>query len=104
MRDDDQRGPVADGIFQRVNHARDPFVYIVLIGAAAAGERARVYEAAVLKTLGAERRQIFLSFALRAAILGAAAGGVALAAGITAGWAVMVYVMDAEFSVAWARL
>ncbi len=75
--------------------------FIVLIGAAAAGERARVYEAAVLKTLGAERRQIFLSFALRAAILGAAAGGVALVAGITAGWAVMVYVMDAEFSVAW---
>jgi putative ABC transport system permease protein len=32
--------------------------FIVLIGAAAAGERARVFEAAVLKTLGADRRRI----------------------------------------------
>ena len=47
---------------------------IVLIGAAAAGERRRVYEAAVLKTLGAGRGRILASFALRAALTGAAAG------------------------------
>ena len=75
--------------------------FIVLIGAAAAGERARVFEAAVLKTLGASRRRILISFALRSAILGAAAGLVAILAGIAAGWGVMVRVMDAEFSVAW---
>ncbi|MFC2969785.1 ABC transporter permease [Acidimangrovimonas pyrenivorans] len=71
--------------------------FIVLIGAAAAGERSRVYEAAVLKTLGATRARILASFALRSAVLGAAAGGVAIVAGGLAGWAVMRFVMDAPF-------
>ncbi|WP_102225623.1 ABC transporter permease [Acidimangrovimonas sediminis] len=71
---------------------------VVLIGAAAAGERARIYEAAVLKTLGASRARILASFALRAAILGAAAGVVALAAGSLGAWAVMRFVMDAPFT------
>jgi putative ABC transport system permease protein len=71
--------------------------FIVLIGAAAAGERARVFEAAVLKTLGADRRRILLSFALRSALLGAAAGGVAIVAGGLAGWGVMTFVMEAPY-------
>jgi putative ABC transport system permease protein len=71
---------------------------IVLIGAAAAGERARTYEAAVLKTLGAPRGAILANFALRSAILGAAAGCVAVLAGGLAGWAVMTFVMDARFT------
>jgi len=75
--------------------------FIVLIGAAAAGERARVFEAAVLKTLGASRARILGSFALRSAMMGAAAGLVALAAGAIAGWAVMTFVMDAPFRLAW---
>ena len=70
---------------------------VVLIGAAAAGERRRVYEAAVLKTVGAARGLILRSFALRSALLGAAAGGVALIAGVAAAWAVMVFVMDAPY-------
>ncbi len=75
--------------------------FLVLIGAAAAGERARTYEAAVLKTLGAARGRVLASFALRAAILGAAAGGVALAAGIAGGWAVSHFVLDTGFAVIW---
>jgi putative ABC transport system permease protein len=75
--------------------------FVVLIGAAAAGANARVFEAAVLKTLGATRRRILLSFALRALILGAAAGLVALAAGSLAAWAVMYYVMDSDFVLYW---
>ncbi|MCA8881197.1 MAG: FtsX-like permease family protein [Rhodobacteraceae bacterium] len=75
--------------------------FVVLVGAAAAGERARVYEAAVLKTLGATRARILASFALRSAIMGAAAGAVAIAAGVLAGWAVMRFVMHASFAVAW---
>ncbi|MEP5092068.1 MAG: FtsX-like permease family protein, partial [Paracoccaceae bacterium] len=75
--------------------------FLVLIGAAAAGEGARTYEAAVLKTLGASRKRILSSFALRAALLGAAAGLVALAAGIAGGWAVSYYVMETDFSVIW---
>ncbi|MGQ0567485.1 MAG: ABC transporter permease [Gemmobacter sp.] len=75
--------------------------FVVLIGAAAAGERARVYEAAVLKVLGATRGRILGSFALRAGIAGAAAGGVAIVAGGLAGWAVMTFVMEADYAFEW---
>lgn len=75
--------------------------FVVLIGAAAAGAEARVYEAAVLKTLGATRKRVLLSFALRSLILGAAAGLVALAAGATAAWAVMHFAMETGFSLHW---
>lgn len=71
--------------------------FVVLIGAAAAGEGARAYEAALLKVLGATRGRILGSFALRAALLGAAAGVVAIAAGAISGWAVMVFVMDSPY-------
>ncbi|MBU9697354.1 ABC transporter permease [Rhodobacteraceae bacterium HSP-20] len=71
--------------------------FVVLVGAAAAGERARVYEAAVMKTLGATRGRILASFALRSALMGAAAGGVAIVAGGLAGWAVMVLVMEGTY-------
>ena len=70
---------------------------IVLIGAAAAGIHARTFEAAVLKTLGASRATILSSFTLRSAILGAAAGVVAIIAGAVAGWGVMTFVMDADY-------
>ena len=70
---------------------------IVLIGAAAAGERSRTYEAAVLKTLGASRRAILGNFALRSAILGAGAGLVAIMAGAAAGWGITTFVMDTDF-------
>jgi putative ABC transport system permease protein len=72
--------------------------FVVLIGAAAAGERARIYEAAVLKTLGASRAQILGSFALRAAFTGAAAAFVAIIAGALASWAVMHFVMEVDFA------
>jgi len=72
--------------------------FVVLIGAAAAGERRRVYEAAILKTLGATRARILGSFALRAGILGAAAGLIAIAFGGVAGYAVMTFVMEVDFT------
>ena len=75
--------------------------FVVLIGAAAAGERARVYEAAVLKTLGATRPGILTSFALRSVLLGSAAGAVALLAGIGAGWGVSRFVLDIGYRVDW---
>lgn len=71
--------------------------FVVLIGAAAAGERARAWEAALLKVLGASRGRILASFALRAALMGAAAGIVAILFGALAGWAVLVLVMEADF-------
>ena len=74
--------------------------FAVLIGAAAAGERARVFEAAVLKTLGATRGRILTSFALRSALMGAAAGSVAILAGALAAWAVLEGVMEMDFTFA----
>ena len=71
---------------------------IVLIGAAAAGVQARTYEAAVLKTLGADRRTVLASFAIRSALLGAAAGLVAILAGALAGWGVMRFVMETDYA------
>ena len=71
--------------------------FMVLIGAAAAGERARVFEAAVLKTLGATRGLVLASFALRSALMGAAAGLVAVAVAALAGWAVLTQVMDLDY-------
>jgi putative ABC transport system permease protein len=68
--------------------------FIVLIGAAAAGAEARTFEAAVLKTLGASRAQIALSFVLRAVLLG-------LFAGALGGWAVSTYVMETDFTLIW---
>lgn len=76
--------------------------FVVLIGAAAAGEKRRVFEAAVFKTLGATRFSILKSFALRSAIIGGAAGGVAMLAGTIGAWAVVTYVFDADF--VWAPL
>jgi len=75
--------------------------FLVLIGAAAAGTGARTYEAAVLKTLGASRRRILASFALRAGLMGAAAGLVALGVGIAGGWAVNSYVFESGYQVIW---
>ena len=70
----------------------------VLIGTAAAGEERRTAEAAILKVLGASRRAILASFALRAAMTGAIAGVVALFWGSLSAWSVMNYVFETPFS------
>lgn len=77
--------------------------FLVLIGAAAAGESARTYEAAVFKTLGATRGRIMWSFALRSILLGTAAGTVALLAGILGGWAVSHFIMEVGYTVIWSN-
>ncbi|MBL4926998.1 ABC transporter permease [Fuscibacter oryzae] len=74
--------------------------FAVLIGAAATGEAVRRQEAAVLRVLGASRGRILWSFAMRAALTGAAAGLVAIVAGGVAGWAVMRFVMDSSYQFA----
>ncbi|MGR3652219.1 MAG: ABC transporter permease [Roseovarius sp.] len=75
--------------------------FLVLVGAAAADARARSVEAAILKVLGATRARILAGLALRSLILGAAAGIVALGAGIGGGWAVSRFVMETPFAVIW---
>lgn len=75
--------------------------FLVLIGAAAAGADARTYEAAMLKTMGASRRMIATSFILRAALLGLAAGAIALFVGALGGWAVSTFVMETDYIIIW---
>ena len=77
--------------------------FLVLIGASAAGQQNRTYEAAILKTLGATRQRILLSFTLRGLFLGASAGIVAIAAGILGGWAVSTFVLESDFEVIWGN-
>ena len=70
----------------------------VLIGAAAAGERQRMAEAAVLKVLGARRVRILAGFALRAALTGLLAALVALLWGSVSGWAVMTQALESDYA------
>ena len=77
--------------------------FLVLVGSAASSQHSRNFEAAVLKTLGATRSQILISFASRSAMMGAAAGAVAIVVGILGGWAINYFIMDAEFSVIWSN-
>ncbi|PIE11257.1 MAG: drug:proton antiporter [Rhodobacterales bacterium] len=76
---------------------------LVLIGAGLAGARARLFEAAVLKTVGATRARVLGSLALRSALLGLAAGIIALGAGIAGGWAVARFVMETDYAIIWSN-
>ncbi|MEM6548092.1 MAG: FtsX-like permease family protein [Pseudomonadota bacterium] len=71
--------------------------FAVLIGAAATAAEAQTREAALLKVLGAVRRRILMSFALRAGLLGLAAAVVALVWGSLAAWGVTRFLLDADF-------
>ena len=55
----------------------------------------------MLKTLGASRRAIAGSFLIRSALMGLAAGVVALLAGALGGWAVSTYVLETDFTFIW---
>lgn len=71
---------------------------LVLVGAVAAGQRRRTQEAVILKTLGATRRQIRTAWLVEFGILGLAAGLLAAAAGTAASYAVMHYIMHADWT------
>jgi putative ABC transport system permease protein len=78
---------------------------VVLVGGAAAGVPARMREAAILRVLGATRARVLASFALRSALMGAAAGVVAMGAGALGGWATLRLVMDLPYKFeAWSAL
>ena len=70
---------------------------LVLSGALAAGNRARIHDAVVLKTLGATRRTLISAFSLEYMIIGAATAVFALVAGGTAAWFVVTQVMRLPF-------
>jgi putative ABC transport system permease protein len=66
---------------------------LVLAGAVAAGERRRIYDAVVLKVLGATRAAIVRAFLIEHGVLGLMAALIAVVLGAVAAWAVVVRVM-----------
>jgi len=70
---------------------------LVLGGALAAGNQARVHDAVVLKTLGATRKTLIGAFVLEYTILGLATAIFALVAGTLASWFVIDQIMGFEF-------
>jgi len=75
---------------------------LVLGGAIAAGQRFRIYDAVILKTLGATRFRLLASYALEYALIGLAAVVFGVAAGSVAADLIVTRVM--EFSFVWAAL
>ncbi|WP_366653891.1 FtsX-like permease family protein [Fodinicurvata sp. EGI_FJ10296] len=70
---------------------------LVLAGAVAAGHRRRVYEAVVLKVLGATRGKILRGYALEYGLMGLLTGIVAAVLGTLAAWIVVTQVMDLDW-------
>ncbi|MCC7425436.1 MAG: FtsX-like permease family protein [Alphaproteobacteria bacterium] len=70
---------------------------LVLAGAIAAGQRRRIYDAVVLKTLGATRRQVLAAYAVEYGLLGLVAGIIAAAMGSAAAWWVITVITRAEW-------
>ncbi|WP_267406864.1 FtsX-like permease family protein [Methylobacterium sp. GC_Met_1] len=69
----------------------------VLAGAIAAGHRARLYDAVVLKVLGASRSRLLSAYAIEYAALGLATALFGLMAGSLAGWVIVAKVMHLDF-------
>lgn len=71
---------------------------LVLAGAIAAGHRRRIYDAVVLKVLGAVRGDVLKAYLIEYGIMGLATGLIAAGVGSLAAWAVLVHVMRAEWT------
>ena len=73
----------------------------VLVGALAASRRARIYDAVLLKVLGATRGQILRATLIEYGVLSAIVAGLALLLGTAAGWYVVTQVFDLEWTPRW---
>jgi putative ABC transport system permease protein len=71
---------------------------LVLAGALAAGHRHRVYDAVVLKTLGATRARLIGAYALEYLLLGSVTALFGVAAGSIAAWVVVTELMNLSFT------
>ena len=69
----------------------------VLAGAVAAGHRARLYDAVVLKVLGAGRGRLLAAYGLEYGALGLATALFGMIAGALAGWVIVTKVMRLDF-------
>jgi putative ABC transport system permease protein len=70
---------------------------LVLAGAVMAGHRRRVYEAVVLKVLGATGGDLWRAYLSEFGIIGIATGLAAAGVGSAAAWAILVHVMKADW-------
>ncbi|KZD03528.1 ABC transporter permease [Oceanibaculum pacificum] len=70
---------------------------LVLGGAVVAGHHRRVYDAVVLKVLGATRRNVIGAFLLEYGLLGIMIAAIAAVVGTIASWAVLTFVMKSDF-------
>ena len=75
---------------------------LVLSGALAAGQEGRIYDAVVLKTLGATRPRLLAAFALEYVILGAATALFGFACGLLTAFVIVTEVMKLEFQMLWS--
>jgi putative ABC transport system permease protein len=71
---------------------------LVLAGAVAAGHHRRVYEAVVLKVLGATRRDVTRAFLIEYGLLGLASAAIAAALGTLAAYLVLTRVMHTDWT------
>ncbi len=71
---------------------------LVLAGAVAAGHRRRVYDAVILKVLGATRGDVLRAFLLEYGLLGLLTAVIAGGIGTLAAWAVLRFLMRWEWS------
>jgi putative ABC transport system permease protein len=70
---------------------------LVLGGALAAGQRERIYDAVVLKTLGATRGKLIGAYTLEYLLLGAVTAFFGVAAGSVAAWVIVTKVMNLNY-------
>jgi putative ABC transport system permease protein len=76
----------------------------VLAGAIAAGLRTRLYEATVMKVVGATRLQIALAYGFEYALLGAFCGALALGAGLAAATLITQRIFDVAPVLDWSAV
>nr|TFG54525.1 MAG: FtsX-like permease family protein [Hyphomicrobiales bacterium] len=77
---------------------------LVLAGAIAAGHRARMYEAVVMKVLGATRARLAAIYAIEYGVLGMLAGLASFGAGAVAGWWITEIVLEIPFIFDWRAM
>jgi len=70
---------------------------LVLGGALAAGHRHRVYDAVILKTLGATRARLIGAYTIEYLLLGAATAVFGVMSGSVAGWLIVTEIMHLRF-------
>ena len=73
---------------------------LILIGAVSMTKFRRVYEAAILKTLGASSRLIAATLLLEYGVLGAIAGTIGAIGAIGLGWAIAAYALELPWTAA----